>query len=166
MAAGIPHAQVGSPALAFGVIEFSPASSNQAQEYVELLNPNSVAVDISGWRLDRAVDFTFAPGTVVPANGRIYVSPDLAAFLTRTTGPRAGQRLLVVGPYAGQLSARGEGLRLSNTHGLTIATNAYTGNPSAVQQFLRITELMYQPTPFPGNTNDADQFEFIELKNI
>jgi len=32
---------------------------------------------------------------------------------------------------------------------------------------LRITELMFNPPPPPpGNTNDADNFEFIELKNI
>src|SRR5204863_7448566 len=38
---------------------------------------------------------------------------------------------------------------------------------SLVQQFLRITEIMYNPTPFPGNTNiDAQEFEYIELKNI
>jgi CotH kinase protein/Lamin Tail Domain len=104
-AAGIPHAQLGSPVLTFGAIEFNPASSNQTQEYIELLNPNPVAVDISGWRLEGGVDFVFAPGTVVPSNGRVYVSPNLAAFRTRTTGPRAGQGLLVVGPYSGQLPA-------------------------------------------------------------
>ncbi|HEX5222189.1 MAG TPA: lamin tail domain-containing protein [Verrucomicrobiae bacterium] len=32
---------------------------------------------------------------------------------------------------------------------------------------LRITEIMYNPRPPPaGNTNDSDNFEFIELKNI
>lgn len=164
--AGIPHAQLGSPALAFGAIEFNPASGNQAQEYVELLNPNPVAVDISGWRLESGVDFTFAPGTVVPANGRVYVSPNLAAFRTRTTGPRAGQGLLVVGPYSGQLSARGESLSLRDAAGAALATNSYAGSPSLAQQFLRITELMYNPPPLPGNTNAADAYEFIELKNI
>ena len=164
--AGIPHAQLGSPALAFGAIEFSPASSNQAQEYIELRNPNPVAVDISGWRLESGVDFTFAPGTVVGANGRIYVSPSIAAFRTRTTGPRAGQGLLVVGNYSGQLSARGETLTLRDAAGSVLATNSYAGSPSLAQQFLRVTELMYNPSPLAGNTNAADAFEFIELKNI
>ena len=164
--AGIPHAQLGSPALTFGAIEFNPASSNQAQEYVELRNPNPVAVDLSGWRIEGGVDFTFAPGTVVPANGRIYVSPDIAAFRTRMTGPRAGQSLLVVGNYCGQLSARGESLTLRDATGLTLATTNYLGSPSTAQQFLRITELMYHPSPLAGNTNAADEFEFIELKNI
>ena len=165
-AAGIPHAQLGSPALAFGAIEFNPASSNQAQEYVELRNSNPVAVDISGWRLEGGVEFTFAPGTVVPANGRVYVSPNSAGFRTRTTGPRAGQGLLVVGNYSGQLSARGETLVLRDAAGAVLATNSYAGSPSLAQQFLRITELMYHPSLLAGNTNAADGFEFIELKNI
>ena len=166
LAVGIPHAQLGSPALTFGAIEFNPASSNQAQEYIELRNPNPVAVDISGWRLESGVDFTFAPGTVVGANGRIYVSPSIAAFRTRTTGPRAGQGLLVVGNYSGQLSARGETLTLRDAAGSVLATNSYAGSPSLAQQFLRVTELMYNPSPLAGNTNAADAFEFIELKNI
>jgi hypothetical protein len=31
---------------------------------------------------------------------------------------------------------------------------------------LRITELMYHPAnPAPGNTNDQDNFEYIEVRN-
>jgi hypothetical protein len=164
--AGIPDAQLGSLPLAFGAIEFNPASSNQAQEYIELRNPHPVAVDISGWRLEGGVDFAFAPGTVLPANGRLYLSPDVVAFRSRTTGPRAGQGLLVVGPYAGQLSARGESLILRDGAGVTLATTDYPGSPSLVQQFLRITDLMYHPSALAGNTNAADEFEFIELKNV
>ena len=166
LAVGIPNAQLGSPALTFGTIEFNPTSSNQAQEYIELRNPNPVAVDISGWRLEDGVDFTFAPGTVVGANGRIYVSPNVVGFRTRTTGPRSGQSLLVVGNYSGQLSARGELLTLRDAAGTILATNRYAGSPSLAQQFLRITELMYHPSPLVGNTNAPDAFEFIELKNV
>ncbi len=165
LAVGIPNAQLGRPSLTFGAIEFNPASSNQAQEYIELRNPNPVAVDISGWRLAGGVEFTFAPGTVVGATNRIYVSPNLAAFRTRTTGPRFGQGLLVVGNYSGQLSARGELLSLRDAAGSVVATNRYLGSPSAAQRFLRVTELMYNPPPLAGNPAD-DAFEYIELKNI
>ena len=165
-AVGIPHAQAGSPPLQFGAIEYNPASSNQAQEYVELLNTNLTAVDISGWKLGGGVTFTFAPGTVVPAQSRVYVSPNVAAFRTRTAGPRAGQGLFVVGNYSGQLSARGETLRLADAAGAGVTTNSYAGNPSAAQQYLRITELMYHPAALAGNTNSPDEFEYIELRNI
>ena len=49
--AGIPAAQVGNPSINFGQVEASPLDGNQAQEYIELTNPNSTAVDVSGWRL-------------------------------------------------------------------------------------------------------------------
>lgn len=42
-----------------------------------------------------------------------------------------------------------------------VAATYYTVMPS-----LRITELMYHPAPMPGNTNDSDNFEFMELANI
>ncbi|MDB6036116.1 MAG: Spore coat protein CotH, partial [Verrucomicrobiales bacterium] len=163
--AGIPHAQLGSPALVFGAIEFNPASGNQAQEYLELRNPNSVAVDVSGWSVGGGIDFTFQPGTVLPANGNLYLSPDIVAFRSRASGPRGGQGLFVVGNYRGQLSARGEPLQLSDARGVSVAATNYLGNPSAAQQFLRVTELMYHPSAFASSTN-AEDFEFIELKNI
>ena len=45
------------------------------------------------------------------------------------------------------------------------------GAPAAATFFssvspLRITEIMYHPTPIVGNTNDNDNFEYIEVQNI
>ncbi|HUR47069.1 MAG TPA: lamin tail domain-containing protein, partial [Candidatus Saccharimonadales bacterium] len=165
-AAGIPHAQTGSPVLQFGAVEFNPPPGNQAQEYVEMLNPNPIAVDISGWRVTGGIDFTFAAGTVIPANSHLYLSPNLAAFRARTTGPRGGQGLFAVGNYRGQLSARGETLQLIDTQGNPVSSVSYTGAPSLAQGFLRVTEIMYHPAPLTGGTNSAENFEYLELKNI
>jgi len=43
--------------------------------------------------------------------------------------------------------------------------SVYPGAPSAAQQFLRITEILYHPSLLSGNTNGAEEFEFIELRN-
>ena len=56
---------------------------------------------MSGWRLEGGVDFTFEPGTVIPANGSLYVSPNVVAFKARTVAPRGGQGPLVIGNYRG-----------------------------------------------------------------
>jgi hypothetical protein len=40
------------------------------------------------------------------------------------------------------------------------AATYYTGIPS-----LRVTEIMFHPSRLSGNTNDAENFEYIELKN-
>ncbi|MBK7998230.1 MAG: lamin tail domain-containing protein [Verrucomicrobia bacterium] len=162
----IPDALPINAGVAIAAVDFNPASGNQAEEYICLTNALPFAVDISGWQLDGAVQHTFAAGTVVRGNNVMYVSPNVNAFRARTTGPRGGLGLFVQGNYRGQLSARGEGVRLVDPFGNTRQTFAYTGAPSLAQQFLRVTEIMYHPTALAGNTNGAEDFEFIEVRNI
>jgi hypothetical protein len=164
--AGIPLAQPTNAAIAILNWDYNPASGNQDEEYVQLTNANSFAVDISDWKLAGGIDFKFQPGTVVPASRSVYVSPNVRAFRARTTSPRGGQGLFVVGPCNGHLNAWGESLSLTDPGGRVVNTNGFVGNPSAAQRYLRITEIMYNPSPAPAITNDAQQFEYVELKNI
>ncbi len=162
--AGIPLDQPGNVSLQVAALDFNPASGLQAQEYVCLTNATTLALDISGWKLDGGVDFKFKIGTVVPPNSVLYVSPDVVAFRGRTAGPRGGQGLFVVGPYKGQLSARGETLTLLNALGVPVHTFTFPGAPSLAERFLRISELMYHPSAHSTNP-DPEQFEYIELHN-
>ncbi len=164
--AGIPISQPAASSVSIAGVEFNPATSNQLEEYICVTNPQPYAVDISGWKLDGGVSFTFKPGTVLPGNSVLYLSPDVNAFRARSATPRGGQGHFVQGPYQGQLSARGESLTITDTFGRQVSSNSYAGNPSLAQQHLRITEIMYNPSPLAGNTNDAQEFEYIELKNI
>lgn len=158
--------QPGNAIVHFGAIEFNPSSGNQDQEYIQLVNPNAYSVDISGWRVSGAIDYTFRAGVVIPSNSVLYLSPDVNAFRTRTAGPRGGQGLFVQGNYDRRLSARGEILQLSDKGGRIMRQTNYVGNPSAAQQYLRITEIMYHPAPPPpGVATNAEEFEYIELKN-
>lgn len=143
----------------------TPVSGNQDEEYVRLTNPNGFAVDISGWKVDGGIEHTFKPGTVIPANDAIYLSPNVVAFRSRAAAPRGGQALFVQGNYSGHLSAWGETLTLTDDQGRFVSSSSLVGTPSLAQQYLRITEIMYNPVPLPGNTNDAQQYEYIELKN-
>lgn len=162
----IPDAQPPDARVLLAGVEANPPSGNQAEEYLVLTNANPYAVDVSGWQLQGALEFTFKPGTVIPAGGLLFVSPDLRAFRARSSGPRAGLSLFVVGPYRGRLSARGETIRLVNARGYLVDAWQYPANPSPAQQFLRITEIMYHPAPWPGETNSPEEAEFIELRNI
>jgi hypothetical protein len=166
----LPAPQPAGAMVTIGQIEFAPASGNQDQEFVEILNPNSYAIDISEWTLAGDVDYTFKAGTVIPAGGKLYVTPDSAAFRARTTGPRGGQGLFVQGGVAGHLSSFGGTLTVTNTQGVDVATTTFPGNPSLVQQFLRITELMYHPSdPTEDELSegffDDNFFEYVELTN-
>jgi hypothetical protein len=164
--AGIPLSQPENASPRIVGLDYNPVSGNQQEEYVCLTNPAPMALDLSGWRLDGAVQFTFAQGTIMPSNTLLYVSPSVVAFRARATGPRGGQGNFVVGPYKGQLSARGETVVLKNDLGLAMTTNAYAGSPTPAQQCLRITEVMYHPSAEGVDPALAEELEYLEFKNI
>src|SRR6185503_15766372 len=61
----------------FGSVEYNPASGNQAEEYIQFSNPNAYPVDISGWKVAGAVDYTFRGGVIIPTYGTLYLSPNV-----------------------------------------------------------------------------------------
>ncbi len=171
----LPEAQVGNPAIVFGDYQVNPdvdiisdpAISPQDCEYIELENPNSYAVDISGWKLSGGVEFTFKPGTVIAANNSLYVCPNVKAFLRRNESPTGGESLFVVGGYDGHLSNWGETINLLAADDSIIDTFSYAENPSDQQRYLRISEMMYHPSSPDGVTAfEDDDFEYIELTNV
>ncbi|MEX2186147.1 MAG: lamin tail domain-containing protein, partial [Pirellulales bacterium] len=170
LSAIIPPPQPVGATVEIGVVEFAPASGNQDQEYIEIINNNAFAIDISDWTLAGDVDHTFKSGTVLPVGGKLYLTPDSAAFRARTTGPSGNQGLFVQGGVSGHLSSFGGALTIYNTDGVEMTTTTFEGDPSAVQQFLRVTELMYHPSnPTAaemalGYTSD-NAFEYVELVN-
>ena len=115
----IPGAQPAGTVVNFGTVETYPAGGNLDEQYIQLQNPNSFAVDISGWTLSKGQDsnihlFTFRGGTVIPANGTIYIAADRVAFRSRQLSPTGGQALFVVGDFSGRLAARNEILNLTD----------------------------------------------------
>lgn len=163
----VPAAQPANAAVLFSDVEFNPSSGNQDEEYVRLINTNSFAVDLSGWKLAGAISYTFRPGVVLPTNGSVYVSPHVVSFRARPAAPRGGQGLFVQGNYRGRLSARGDTLRLLDAAGREVAAHTYAGNPTPAQRYLRITEIMYHPLPPPAGSPFSDEdFEYIKLKNL
>ncbi len=157
--AGIPHEQTGNPSITFGTIDYSPASGNQDEEYIELVNSSDTAVDISGWRLTGGVEHHFASGTVIPSHYALYVTPNVNAFRAREQGPSGGQSLFIQGGYSGHISSNGETIELlGRDNGLVsrVTTPSMPTNPE--QAFLRVSEIHYHPAD--GGV------EFLELVNV
>src|SRR4030042_1181966 len=130
----LPNAQPAGTVLNFGTIETNPAGGNLDEQYIQLQNPNGFAVDISGWTLSSGQDseihlFTFRGGTVIPADGTIYVAADRVTFRSRNTYPTGGQALFVVGDFSGRLASRGEILYLTDRQQVTVdsVTTPHTG---------------------------------------
>jgi hypothetical protein len=85
---------------------FYKARSASPEQWVELHNKGPADVNIGGWRFSSAVDYTFPPGTNLPAGGFLIVAWDPAAFTALHPG------ITALGPWTGRLSGKGERLRL------------------------------------------------------
>ncbi len=173
----LPAAQAAAPAIRIGNYDSNPAGNDQDREYVEIVNDSAAYVDLTGWSLTGGVTFTFPAGTVIsPAGnvlfgGRLYIPKTIKGWRARTGSPKANEGRLVLFSYDGPLSNRGDTVQLLNTAGTVVTTLAVPPNPSALQNFLRITEFNYNP----ANATSAEaaalpgvltqDFEFIELTN-
>ena len=146
------------PTIQFGTIEPNPASGNQDEEYIQLINRNNIAVDISDWELQGAVQHTFAPGTVIAPGRAMYVCPDSATFRARSASPKGGEGLFVQGGYRGHLSNFGEAVTLVDARGAFNNETSYESEASDAQSFLVVSEIMYHPA-------EEGLAEFIELLN-
>ncbi len=149
-------------------IESSPASGNQDEEYIELVNTNSWPVDLSGWSISNAVRFVFPGGTILLPGSNLFVCADFCAFRTRAVSPRSNEMAFVVGPFSGHLSSWGEQVELWDDRGRLVSATNYPSTPSVWQRHLRVTEIMYHPTDPPAGLpwSDDGEFEWIELANL
>jgi hypothetical protein len=155
--------------------------SPQDHESIEITNSSAEDVDMSGWTLwnpgATTPFFTFPSGTVVPASTaaplhRMNVVRNQPGFRNRPGAPTGAE--FVVGTYDGQLSARGETIELRAAALSTsrlVSTLTTPAAPTAAQQWLRITELMFAPAaPTPAElaaapATVASDYEYIELQN-
>ncbi len=93
-------------AIVINELMIEPGSGHRDGELIELYNKGATPVDLGGWQLEEAVDFTIPAGTVIPAGGFVVIAANPA--LTAGAFPAA----TVLGPYVGNLANSGEYLRL------------------------------------------------------
>ena len=89
-------------------------------EFIELHNPGAAPVDLSGWKLVNAVDFTFSPGTVIGPGSYLVVARNRSRV--ETVYGISG----VLGNYDGQLSNSDDAVRLRNAAGETVDAVSYS----------------------------------------
>ena len=103
-------------------IMYHPASENPLEEYLELLNRGTNAVDLSGWRFVNGVDFTFPPGTVIGPGEYLVVAASLSNFQAKYSFPLVTN---VIGDWTGQLSNGGEKIELADAQGNLVSEVRY-----------------------------------------
>ena len=70
-------------AVVINEIHVDPDVSTEQVEFIELYNDSNVAVDVSGWVIDDAVDYTFPASTSIDAFDYYVVTQDATEFQTK-----------------------------------------------------------------------------------
>jgi len=153
------HLQAGSPALGAGTTGSDlgavslPVYTGQPQlmlseilyndtltstgEFLEILNPGSQAIDLSGFTLAQAVDFTFPAGAGISAGERIVVARKAANFV--------GSSFQVFEWTNGKLKDEGEAIHLFDRSGLLVDFVEYSHHlpwPEAASMYGKSLELV------------------------
>ncbi|MBN2685536.1 MAG: lamin tail domain-containing protein [Pontiellaceae bacterium] len=107
------------PAVVINEIMYHPISESNDDEYVELYNRTTSAVDVSGWRLQGGISYQFPDETEIPANGYIVVAENATNLMARYAQLDASN---TYGNYGGTLGNGGDTIRLTMPEDL-VATN-------------------------------------------
>ncbi len=97
-------------AVVINEIHYDPDVKTEWVEFVELYNSDPEPVDLSGWQLAKAVEFTFPAGTEIAPGGYLVAARDPDAV-------RAKFGVTALGPWVGRLDNQGETLVLRDAAG-------------------------------------------------
>ena len=109
---------------------YNPLSGLDDDQYVELYNPGSSAVDMSYWRFTEGIDFMIPPGTIIPTNGYLVVAKNATNLFAKYANLNAAN---TVGDYNGKLKASRLRLVLSKPDDPTLP----------YQDFVEVNDLTY-----------------------
>src|SRR3954452_15904691 len=93
-------------------VMYHPASGNLLESYVELLNTDTIATNLSGFKFTKGISFTFPANTTLGAGKYLVVAADRTAFMNRYPG--------VTNFVTGFTGSIGATLKLENATGTTI----------------------------------------------
>ena len=111
--------------LVFSEIMFHPATRVDGKnvEFIEIYNTNPWPEDVTGWRISGDVDYAFAPGASIPAQGFIVIAAVPADV--QTAYGISG----VLGPFTGALSNEGGSLRLRRANDAIVLEAIWNDGP-------------------------------------
>ena len=80
---------------------YDPISGNDDDQFIELYNQGTNAVDLGGWQFTSGVSFTFPTNAVIGPKGYVVVGKNIANLFTKYANLNAGNTF---GDYGGKLS--------------------------------------------------------------
>ncbi|MGZ6736085.1 MAG: lamin tail domain-containing protein [Nocardioides sp.] len=112
-----PRASAAPADVVINEMMYHPVSDLDGDDYLELANTGSTAVDLSGWSFS-GITLTLPTGTTIPAGGYLVVAKDAVQFQSRYGFAPAAV-------YGGNLSNGGETIALKDSTGATIDSVSY-----------------------------------------
>jgi hypothetical protein len=70
----------------FNEVMYHPATTNVLEEWIELFNSGPTNVSLSGWKIAKAIDFTFPTNASITAGGYLVIAADTNTFIAKYPG--------------------------------------------------------------------------------
>ena len=135
---GAANAPILQSPVVINELMFDPISGDDNDQYVELYNRGTNAVDLAGWELSDAVRYTFPAGTVLGPDAYLVVAFNAARLRSNYANLNLANCL---GDLAGRLSHKGEHLALTMPN--TITSTNQQGIVSTTLIHITVNELSY-----------------------
>ena len=120
-------------------IMYHPITEDDDDEFVEIHNRSSKPVDLSGWRLQDGVSFTFPAGATIPGGGHVVVGRNVERLRGDHAQLNAANSF---GDWSGSLRNSGERLALSKPD-VILSTNS-VGAVSSDTIHIVVSEVAYR----------------------
>jgi hypothetical protein len=105
-------------AIVISEIHYDPADKRARVEFVELYNPSSAVVDLSGWAFTAGIRYEFAAGVTLAPGRYLAIAADPARVWEMYRAP-------ALGPFSGRLANEGELLELRNSRAEVVDSVEY-----------------------------------------
>ncbi|HEX7860891.1 MAG TPA: lamin tail domain-containing protein [Verrucomicrobiae bacterium] len=131
-------------------IMYHPISENDEDQFVELFNRGTTAIDLSGWEIGSGIDFTFPANTLLGAGAYLTVAKNVARLRTNYSSLTTQNSF---GNFSGALSRSGE--RITLTRPDTIVSTNSTGQVSTNNVQIVVDEVTYRDGGRWGQWSDG-----------
>ena len=156
---GQANAPPAVPEVVINELMYHPLSDAEEGEYIELHNPTTSAVDLSGWRFVDEVEYRFPEGNSIPAGGYLVVAKD-AAYLTEHY-PNLNESN-TLGDFSGSLSNNRGRVALERPDLVEVLTE--TGETIQDTIWITVDEVLYHDGGRWGRWSDGGGSS-LELKD-
>lgn len=106
--------EAGIPQVMISNIYYDNSHDNSKSEFLTLYNPSEQDLDISGYTISQAIEYTFPAGSKIPAKTNIFVVKSVSTVPANAYWPAAYQWT------SGSLANEGELIRLADSSGIIL----------------------------------------------